>query len=197
VTIERSKIRELLETWQNESEKIELVQQRLKELRNEVDEIEDIEDHEESWRYKELIVSCIGDTYRGLERTLKRIVSTLDEIDVKTLNPNDINIEPDGNEDYGWHKLLVEKAREVTSTREAILSDDGVSAARNLIKFRHFDRKNYPQEKDWKEIRKALESYDGFYLDLFKEIEDFLSNLEDNIKVKIRDRPGSADSFSP
>lgn len=197
MTIERTKIRELLETWQNESEEIQLVRERLNELRDEVKEVEDIEDHKESWRYKELIVSCIADTYRGLERTLKRVVSTLDEIDVKTLNPKDINIELQRDEDYGWHKLLVEKAREATSTREAILSDGGVSAARKLIKFRHFDRKNYPQEKDWKEIRKALESYDEFYLDFFTEIEDFLSNLEDNIKVEIRDRPGSGDSFSP
>ncbi len=107
--------------------------------------------------------SVLHDYYTGVERTLKRIVATID------------GARPSG---VAWHQDLLEQARlDIPSVRPPIVSETEAANLRELLSFRHLFRNVYGTELRWERLRTLATSLPPLHAAVRSSIERFLDFL--------------------
>jgi hypothetical protein len=170
----------LLATWRVKESCFKLVDKVVSQIRFEVEQVdrlfasyvdllEQVQRKSPDLVKVTAVASVLHSFYNGLESIFLVIAKRIDQ-DV-----------PEGAQ---WHRDLLTRMMETTSSRGPVLTVGTVHQLANYLGFRHFYRHSYSFFLDWGELEELVMPLSEIWEQTKGEILQFLNNLEQPLEAK-------------
>jgi len=124
----------------------------------------DFEGGPEDWQQKEMLANRLHNFYMGLEHIFERIAKTFDPAGI-----------PEGSR---WHQKLLQQMEQSHEHRPEVLTEETRKNLLGFLKFRHFLRRGYAVDIEWKSMQHLVENYPSVHQTAMDEIRSFLKTVQ-------------------